>query len=142
MKSQMSLNEAKTEETHYPYLFSSWQLCIHIILPFHKQIPSEWKIKINTASAAWESKTTLKMLNLKATFSITILNTGDKFPSVLTDSDYCLDLEFALPYFSLLLKLSWKPMPRLGESIIPKMELSCQIPDFGWFLGRKNQGKL
>lgn len=33
-------------------------------------------------------------------------------------------------------------MPRLGENIIPKMELSCQIPDFGWFLGRKNQGKL
>lgn len=41
MKSQMSLNRAKTEEIHYPYLFSSWQLCIHIILPFHKQILSE-----------------------------------------------------------------------------------------------------
>lgn len=59
-----------------------------------------------------------------------------------TNSDYCLDLEFALPYFSLLLKLPWKPMPRLGENIIPKMELSCQIPNFGWFLGRKHQGKL
>lgn len=41
VKSQMSLNGAKTEDTHHPYLSSSWQMWIPIILPFHKQILSE-----------------------------------------------------------------------------------------------------
>lgn len=62
--------------------------------------------------------------------------------SLLANSDYCLDPEFALPSLSLLLKLSWKPMPWLGEKNISKMELSCQVPDLGVFLGRKHQGEL
>lgn len=68
VKSQLSLNEAQTGETHHPHLSSSCQMSIHIVLPSHKQTLSEWEIKTNPVPAVWESKTTLKMLNLKATF--------------------------------------------------------------------------
>lgn len=60
VKSQMSLSDAKAEQTHHPDLLSSWQMSAHIILPFHKQILAEWEIKANPAPAAWESKTSLK----------------------------------------------------------------------------------
>lgn len=92
-KSQLSLDEAKSEKIHYHYIFSSWQVCIHIILPFYKQILSEWKIKMNTSPAACDSKTTLKMLNLKATFSLYCINFQ---ASILITSDYYLDPESAL----------------------------------------------